>query len=83
MMPLFVLDIYAKNQKSNLSASDKRSETGTYSYPISGCGPLWLCPRHRQKLEQGRTQPDGPSRVLLAVIAHRPDGVEDALRRAS
>jgi len=33
--------------------------------------------------EQGRTQPDGPSRVLLAVIAHHPDAVEDALRRAS
>lgn len=33
--------------------------------------------------EQGRTQPDGPSRVLLAVIAHHPDAVEDALRKAS
>ena len=33
--------------------------------------------------EQGRTQPDGPSRVLLAVIAHHPEAVEDALRKAS
>jgi putative transcriptional regulator len=33
--------------------------------------------------EQGRTQPDGPARVLLAVIAHHPDAVEDALRKAS
>jgi putative transcriptional regulator len=33
--------------------------------------------------EQGRTKPDGPSRVLLAVIAHHPDAVEDALRKAS
>ena len=33
--------------------------------------------------EQGRTRPDGPSRVLLAVIAHNPDAVEDALRKAS
>lgn len=33
--------------------------------------------------EQGRTRPDGPSRVLLAVIAHHPDAVEDALRKAS
>jgi putative transcriptional regulator len=32
--------------------------------------------------EQGRTQPGGPARVLLAVIAHHPDAVEDALRRA-
>jgi putative transcriptional regulator len=33
--------------------------------------------------EQGRTQPDGPARVLLAVIAHHPDAVDDALRKAS
>ena len=33
--------------------------------------------------EQGRTQPDGPARTLLAVIAHHPDAVEDALRKAS
>lgn len=33
--------------------------------------------------EQGRTQPDGPARVLLAVIAHHPEAVEDALLRAS
>ena len=33
--------------------------------------------------EQGRTQPDGPARVLLTVIAHHPEAVEDALRKAS
>ena len=33
--------------------------------------------------EQGRTRPDGPARVLLAVIARHPDPVEDALRKAS
>jgi putative transcriptional regulator len=32
--------------------------------------------------EQGRTRPDGPARVLLAVIAHHPEAVEDALRKA-
>ncbi len=32
--------------------------------------------------EQGRTRPDGPARVLLAVIARNPTAVEDALRRA-
>jgi putative transcriptional regulator len=31
--------------------------------------------------EQGRTRPDGPARVLLAVIARHPDAVEDALRK--
>jgi putative transcriptional regulator len=33
--------------------------------------------------EQGRTRPDGPARILLTVIAHHPDAVEDALRKAS
>jgi putative transcriptional regulator len=33
--------------------------------------------------EQGRTRPVGPSLILLAVIAHHPDAVEDALRKAS
>jgi len=33
--------------------------------------------------EQGRTDPDGPARTLLAVIAHHPEAVEDALRKAS
>ena len=41
---------------------------------------------HRATLknwEQGRTWPDGPARVLLAVIAHHPEAVEDALRKVS
>jgi putative transcriptional regulator len=33
--------------------------------------------------EQGRTRPDGPARVLLAVIARHPEAVEDTLRKAS
>lgn len=33
--------------------------------------------------EQGRTRPDGPARVLLAVISQHPEAVEDALRKAS
>jgi putative transcriptional regulator len=33
--------------------------------------------------EQGRTRPEGAARILLAVIAHHPEAVEDALRRAS
>ena len=33
--------------------------------------------------EQGRTVPDGPARVLLAVIAKHPEAVEDALRKVS
>jgi len=33
--------------------------------------------------EQRRTQPDGPARILLAVIAYHPEAVEDALRKVS
>jgi len=43
-----------------------------------GCQPATL-----RNWEQGRTRPDGPARVLLAVIARHPEAVEDALRIAS
>jgi putative transcriptional regulator len=33
--------------------------------------------------EQGRSRPDAPTRVLLAVIAKHPGAVEDVLRKAS
>lgn len=33
--------------------------------------------------EQGRTRPDGPARVLLAVIAKHPEAVVGTLREAS
>ena len=33
--------------------------------------------------EQGRSRPDAPSRVLLAVIAKHPEAVEDVLLKAS
>lgn len=33
--------------------------------------------------EQGRSNPDAPTRVLLAVIAKHPEAVEDVLRKAS
>ena len=33
--------------------------------------------------EQGRSRPDAPTRVLLAVIAKHPEAVEVVLRKAS
>jgi putative transcriptional regulator len=30
--------------------------------------------------EQGRRRPEGPARVLLAVIERHPEAIEDALR---
>jgi putative transcriptional regulator len=32
--------------------------------------------------EQGRSHPDAPTRVLLAVIAKHPEAVEDVLQKA-
>ncbi|HYL77271.1 MAG TPA: hypothetical protein VEU96_23865 [Bryobacteraceae bacterium] len=108
-IPLFALDIYAKNRKTDLSEADKR--TLKRLLPIRASGedvPVRVTTVSVERLpaidvrsvrqknarfgftaatvrnwEQGRTQPDGPARVLLAVIAHHPDAVEDALRKAS
>ncbi|HUG81809.1 MAG TPA: type II toxin-antitoxin system MqsA family antitoxin [Bryobacterales bacterium] len=33
--------------------------------------------------EQGRSRPDAPTRVLLAVIARHPEAVEEVLGEAS
>jgi putative transcriptional regulator len=33
--------------------------------------------------EQGRSRPDAPTRVLLAVIAKDPEAVEDVLQKAT
>jgi putative transcriptional regulator len=33
--------------------------------------------------EQGRSRPDAPTRVLLAVLAKHPDAVDDVLRAAN
>lgn len=42
-----------------------------------------LPPATLRNWEQGRSRPDAPTRVLLAVIAKHPEVVEDVLRRAS
>lgn len=53
-------------------------------------GEKQCCGRHTddrgatlRNWQQGRTRPDGPARVLLAVIARHPEAVEDALRQES
>ena len=38
-----------------------------------------FAPASVRNWEQGRTHPDGPARILLAVIARHPDAVEDTL----
>lgn len=32
--------------------------------------------------EQGRREPEGPARILLAVISYAPDVVDEAIRAA-
>src|ERR1700737_3501203 len=63
-----VIDVPSLRQKLGLSQSQFATRFGCKAATVRN----W---------EQGRTQPDGPSRVLLAVIAHHPDAVEDALRK--
>jgi putative transcriptional regulator len=42
-----------------------------------------FAPATLRNWEQGRTKPEGPARVLLAVIAKHPKAVEDVLPKAS
>jgi putative transcriptional regulator len=65
-----IVDVRALRQKLRLSQSEFAARFG-------------FAPATVKNWEQGRTQPDGPARILLAVIAHHPDAVEDALRKAS
>ncbi|MGP8243890.1 MAG: helix-turn-helix domain-containing protein [Bryobacteraceae bacterium] len=61
-------DVRAVRRKLGLSQSEFANRFGFGSATLKN----W---------EQGRTRPDGPARVLLAVIARHPEAVEDALRR--
>jgi putative transcriptional regulator len=64
------IDVRSLRQKLGLSQSQFSTRFGFTAATVRN----W---------EQGRTQPDGPARILLAVIAHHPEAVEDALRKAS
>ena len=65
-----VIDVKATRQQLGLSQAAFAAKFG-------------FQPATLRNWEQGRTYPDGPARVLLAVIAKHPDAVEDALRKAS
>lgn len=62
-----VVDVKATRRRLGLSQASFASKFGFQTATLRN----W---------EQGRTYPDGPARVLLAVIAKHPDAVEDALR---
>ena len=61
-------DVRAVRRKLGLSQSEFAARFG-------------FQPATLKNWEQGRTRPDGPARVLLAVIARHPEAVEDALRK--
>ena len=65
-----VVDLRAVRRKMRLSQTEFASRFGFAAASIRN----W---------EQGRSRPEGPARVLLAVIAKYPEVVEAALRSAS
>jgi len=67
-VPADAIDVRALRQRMGLSQTEFASRFGFHSATLKN----W---------EQGRTRPDGPARVLLAVIASHPEAVEDALLR--
>lgn len=60
------VDVRAVRRKLGLSQAQFASRFG-------------FAPASIKNWEQGRTRPDGPARILLAVIARHPDAVEDTL----
>jgi len=64
-----MIDVRAMRRKLKLSQTQFASRFG-------------FAPASVRNWEQGRTRPDGPARVLLAVISKHPEAVEDALRQA-
>ena len=64
-----VIDVRAVRQKLGLSQSQFAAKFG-------------FSPATLKNWEQGRTRPDRPAHVLLAVLASHPEAVEDALRKA-
>ena len=69
-VPVPVVDIRTVRLRMGLSQSAFAAKFG---FP----------PATLRNWEQGRSHPDAPTRVLLAVIAAHPEAVEDVLRKAS
>ena len=73
-MPVFLLAAYAMNEHANLSVRRKMGLSQAGFALKFGFPPATL-----RNGEQGRSRPDAPTRVLLAVIAKHPEAVEDVL----
>jgi putative transcriptional regulator len=66
------VDRVARKQRTKMGLSQAQFAT-KFGFP----------PATLRNWEQGRSRPDAPTRVLLAVIAKHPEAVEDVLRKAS
>lgn len=66
-----VPDVDVREVRTNMGLSQAQFAT-KFGFP----------PATLRNWEQGRSRPDAPTRVLLAVIAKHPEAVEDVLRRA-
>ena len=67
-----VPDVNVREVRTNMGLSQAEFAT-KFGFP----------PATLRNWEQGRSRPDAPTRVLLAVIAKHPEAVEDVLRKAS
>jgi putative transcriptional regulator len=67
-----VPDVNVREVRTNMGLSQAQFAT-KFGFP----------PATLRNWEQGRSRPDAPTRVLLAVIAKHPEAVEDVLQKAS
>jgi putative transcriptional regulator len=67
-----VPDVNVRQVRTNMGLSQAEFAT-KFGFP----------PATLRNWEQGRSRPDAPTRVLLAVIAKHPEAVEDVLQKAS
>ena len=70
--PVYVPEVDVRTVRLKMALSQAQFAT-KFGFP----------PATLRNWEQGRSRPDAPTRVLLAVIARHPEAVEDVLRKAS
>jgi putative transcriptional regulator len=72
--------VHVPNHVPNVDVREVRTKMGLSQAQFAT--KFGLPPATLRNWEQGRSRPDAPTRVLLAVIAKHPEAVEDVLRKA-
>ena len=72
----------AKNRGRPPAFPASRRCAEPWAYPGRVCHAVSCAAWHIRDWEQGRTEPDQPTRAYLAVIAHDPEGVRRALQQS-